>query len=56
MKNYVAILVVSMFLASAAYAAEADKKVGIVGEEKKADAKAKPADTKAAPAGEKGWR
>jgi hypothetical protein len=45
MKRFLGVLVASMFLASAAYAADAekaDKKVGIVGEEKKD----KAADTK----------
>jgi len=50
-----------MFLASAAYGADAvkdekkagDKKVGIVGEEKKTDDKAKSADTKGGAMGEK---
>src|SRR5262245_61568952 len=41
MKRFLGILVASMFLASVAYAAEPDRKVGIVGEEKKADEKAK---------------
>jgi hypothetical protein len=39
MKRFLAILVASTFLGSAAYAAESDRKVGIVGEEKKADEK-----------------
>ena len=46
MKRFLAILVASMFLGSAAYAAESDRKVGIVGEEKKADEKGKSAGAK----------
>lgn len=53
MKRFLGILVASMFLASAAYAADADKKVGITGEEKKGDAKAKSSDSKAGPAAER---
>ena len=61
MKRFLGILVASMFLASAAYAADAvkeekpggDKKVGVVGEEKKTDGKAKSADTKGGAMGEK---
>ena len=48
MKRFLGILVVSMFLGSAAHAAEADRKVGIVGEEKKADEKTK-SDVKSGP-------
>ena len=53
MKRFLGILIASMFVASAAYAAEPDKKVGIVGEEKKTDGKAKAADTKGGAMGEK---
>src|SRR6266511_1393101 len=52
MKRFLGILVASMFLGSAAYAAESDRKVGIVGEQKEADEKAKSADVKGAPAHE----
>ena len=53
MKRFLGILVASMFLASAAYAADADKKVGIAGEEKKTDGKTKSAETKGGAMGEK---
>jgi opacity protein-like surface antigen len=65
MKRFLAVLIASMFLASAAFAADAvkeekkarDSKVGIVGEEKadekKTDGKAKSADTKGGAMGEK---
>ena len=49
MKRFLGILVASMFLGSAGYAAEFDRKVGIVGEEKTADEKAKSAPAKGAP-------
>jgi hypothetical protein len=39
MKRFLVILVVSMFLGSAVYAAEQDRKVGIVGEQKTPDTK-----------------
>jgi opacity protein-like surface antigen len=68
MKRFLAVLIASMFLASAAFAADAvkeekkaetkdekkarDTKVGIVGEEK-TDGKAKSADTKGGAMGEK---
>ena len=52
MKRFLGIVVACIFLASAAYAAEGDRKVGIVGEEKKADEKVK-SDTKAGPVSEK---
>jgi hypothetical protein len=51
MKRFLGILIASIFLASAAYAAEGDKKVGVVGEEKKAGEKA--ADTKGGAMGER---
>ena len=50
MKRFLGILIASMFLASAAYAAEGDKKVGVVGEEKK-DSKA--AESKGGATGER---
>jgi hypothetical protein len=53
MKRFLVILVASMFLGSAAYAAESDRKVGIVGEEKKADEKAKSSDAKSGPVTER---
>jgi len=53
MKRFLGILVASMFLGSAGYAAERDNKVGIVGEEKKADEKAKSAPAKGGPASER---
>jgi hypothetical protein len=53
MKRFLAILVASTFLGSAAYAAESDRKVGIVGEEKKADEKAKSSDAKSGPVPER---
>ena len=52
MKRFLSILVVSMFLGSAVYAAEPDRKVGFAGEEKKADEKAK-SDAKAGPTPER---
>ena len=51
MKRFLGILVVSMFLGSAAYAAEEDRKVGIVGEQKTPDKKTK-SDVKSGPAPE----
>ena len=53
MKRFLSVLVTSAFLASAAYAAEGDKKVGVTGEEKKTDGKEKAADTKAGAQGER---
>ena len=53
MKRFLSVLVTSAFLASAAYAAEGDRKVGFGGEEKKTDGKEKSADTKAGAMGER---
>jgi hypothetical protein len=51
MKRFLGILVASMFLGSAVYAAEQDRKVGIVGEQKTPDEKTK-SDVKSGPAPE----
>src|SRR5439155_21986987 len=48
MKRFLGILVVSMFLGSAVYAAEEDRKVGFVGEQKTPDEKTK-SDVKSGP-------
>jgi len=49
MKRFLGILVASMFLGSAVYAAEEDRKVGFVGEQKTPDEKTK-SDVKSDPA------
>ena len=51
MKRFLGILVASMFLGSAVYAAEEDRKVGFVGEQKTPDKKTK-SDVKNGPAPE----
>jgi len=48
MKRFLGILVASMFLGSAVYAAEEDRKVGFVGEQKTPDEKTK-SDVKSGP-------